>query len=445
MTAMGPCSDDFTALAGTLGGIDCKTADPLVTVRDPSSLQSWTQPVLESLMVAGAIAALIHAILWWRRRGDAGNLGLWFATVVYVLILEPPLYFPDRFGLAEQVGLIFVHNVFTVQFLFDRLPLYIVALYPAMTYLAYVLVQRTGILDRRNPLIGAACVAVVFHLGYEIFDQLGPGLRWWAWNPAAPSNTPMIGDAPLTSAVIFAAAAPFGTALLTRLLLAGRPLRVWRIAAVGLLTPLAMIVFSAPTVPFGPAGRAAVLWTEMAALMIVAVAAFRRGRETAPIHRRRQPGRGGSGEEVDQRPVRGSSSGEVADERQSVRGSSSGEVADERQSVRGSSGGEVAGQRQSVRGGSGEETDRRQPARDGSGEQAGKGRLTGRDRGEPSDVWDQVMRLYAPIAGAVYLAVMALLWTAGNASPTALAYALVCALALLAPAARPIADIGTRR
>jgi hypothetical protein len=274
--AVGPCHPDFTALAA---GIDCATADPIATVRDPAALTSWTQPVLELLVVAGAVAALVHAVHRWRR-GDASNLGLWFATVVHVLILEPPLYFPDLFGLDEQVGLIFVHNVFTVQFLYDRLPLYIVAIYPALTCLAYAIVQRTGILDRRHPLIGAACVAVVFHAGYEIFDQLGPGLRWWVWNPDAPSNTPMIGDAPLTSAVIFAAAAPFGTVLLTRLLLARGPYGVgafvWRTAVVGILTPLAMMIFSAPTAPFGPTGRAVVLWAELAILAVVAILAFRR-------------------------------------------------------------------------------------------------------------------------------------------------------------------------
>ncbi|MDI6104252.1 hypothetical protein QLQ12_37240 [Actinoplanes sp. NEAU-A12] len=346
MSAVGPCHADFTALAGTLGGIDCATANPVVTVRDPGTLQSWTQPVLELLMVVGAVVALVHAVLWWRRRGDLSNLGLWLATVVYVLLLEPPLYFPDRFGLDEPVGLIFVHNVFTVQFLFDRLPLYIVALYPAMTYLAYTIVQRTGILDRRHPLIGAACVAVVFHAGYEIFDQLGPGLRWWTWNPAAPSNAPMLGDAPLTSAVIFAAAAPFGTALLTRLLLARRPLPgwsfAWRTAAVGILTPLAMMVFSAPTAPFGATGRAAVLWAELAALTLVAAAAFRH-------HFRRQP--------------------------------------------------------------------RLEAARGGADRFLDRGPLYG---------------------GVAYLAVFALLWTAGNAPPPAVAYAIVCALVFgAAVVARP--------
>jgi hypothetical protein len=61
------------------------------------------------------------------------------------------------------MGLTFVHNQFSVQFLYDRLPLYIVAMYPVYSYVAYVLVQRTGIFKRYNPLIAAVCVAFVFH------------------------------------------------------------------------------------------------------------------------------------------------------------------------------------------------------------------------------------------------------------------------------------------
>jgi hypothetical protein len=287
---MGHCSPGFKEVADTLGGIDCLNANPLISVRDPFSLTNWTLPVVESLMVLGAVVSLVHAVLWWRRRGDPTNLGLWFATIVYVLVLEPPLYFPDRFGLQDQVGLIFVHNVFSVQFLYDRLPLYILAIYPALTYLIYVIVQRTGVLERRNPLVGAACVAFVFHCFYEIFDNIGPQLRWWAWNPEAPSNSPWLDSVPLTSAVTFAGAAPFGIALLTRLLIARRVARgpvpaasmVWRVIGVGVLTPLAMIVFSVPYGIFGQGddpnvtAQTIVLWLEVALLAGVAIAAFAR-------------------------------------------------------------------------------------------------------------------------------------------------------------------------
>lgn len=287
---MGDCTPGFTEVARTLGGIDCASVNPLVSVRDPSTLANWTLPVVEALMIAGAVVSLIHAVLWWRRRNDPSNLALWAAAVVYVLILEPPLYFPDRFGLAGSLDLIFVHNLFTVQFLQDRLPLYILALYPALTYLAYVLVQRTGILDRRNPLVGAACVAFVFHCFYEIFDQLGPQLRWWAWNPAAPSNEPWLASVPLTSAVIFAGASPFGFALLTRLLVARRAARgpvppwsmVLRVIGVGVMTPLAMMLFSIPYYAFSLGespnitGQAIVLWSVIALFAVIALGAFRR-------------------------------------------------------------------------------------------------------------------------------------------------------------------------
>jgi hypothetical protein len=165
------------------------------------------------------------------------------------------------------------------------MPLYILALYPTLTYLAYLLVQRTGVLDRRHPLVGAACVAVVFHCFYEIFDHLGPQLRWWAWNPHAPSNTPWLASVPLTSVAIFAAASPFGIALLTRLLVARRaargPIPPWsmalRVVGVAVLTPLVMMVFSAPYSLLSPhvTGQAVALWLVIALLGVVALSGFR--------------------------------------------------------------------------------------------------------------------------------------------------------------------------
>lgn len=287
---MGACTPDFTHVARTLGGIDCAHAPAVVSVRPPASLADGTMPVVELFMVIGAAVALVHAVLWWRRRGDPTNLGLWCATIVYLLVLEPPLYFPDRFGLQDRVGLIFVHNLFSVQFMYDRLPLYIVAVYPALTYPAYVLVQRTGLLDRHSPVAGAACVAVVFQCFYEIFDQLGPQLRWWAWNPQAPSNSPSLAAVPLTSVVVFAAASPFGMALLTRWLLARRatggripPLSTaLRVIGVGALTPFAMMLCSLPygvlsqwPGRFG-AARAVSLWAVLGLFVAVAAVTVRR-------------------------------------------------------------------------------------------------------------------------------------------------------------------------
>jgi chromate transport protein ChrA len=282
------CGPEFERVAAALGGIDCAGAAPVVSARSPLDLDNWTMPVLELLMIVGALAALGHAIRSWRRQGDPTGVGLWVATVVQVLILEPPLYFPDQFGLQDRVGLIFVHNLFSVQFLHDRLPLYIVALYPALTYLAYALVRRIGVLERSPAVVWAAAVALVFHCLYEIFDNLGPQLHWWAWNPDAPTNSPWLGSVPLTSAVMFAAASPFGLALATRLLIA-RPGRFslrslgLRTIAVALSGILAMVVFAIPygLLGEGSSGRSVVLWAELALLAGVAVSGYWSGRRSA--------------------------------------------------------------------------------------------------------------------------------------------------------------------
>ena len=89
-------------------------------------------PLLELVIIGGAVFALVHAVRRLRA-GDPINLALWFASLVYLFVTEPPLYFPEWFGLDEQYGFIFAHNLFTVQFMWDRLPLYIVAFYPAIS------------------------------------------------------------------------------------------------------------------------------------------------------------------------------------------------------------------------------------------------------------------------------------------------------------------------
>ena len=59
---------------------------------------------------------------------------IWLAGIFCLLLIEPIAYFPQWFGLEEAMGLTFVHNQFSVQFLYDRLPLYIVAMYPFFGY-----------------------------------------------------------------------------------------------------------------------------------------------------------------------------------------------------------------------------------------------------------------------------------------------------------------------
>lgn len=218
---MDTCTPDFARLSRGLGGLRCD-GNPFVTVTNPFHLQSWTMLMIEMTLVVGAIACLVHAILRRRRHGDSSNLVIWISGMCCPLLIEPMTYFPQWFGLDRSVGLVFVHNQFSVQFLYDRLPLYIVAMYPVYTYVAFALVQRTGIFRRCHPVVGAACVAFTFHCLYEVVEMVGPQLRWWVWNQDLPTSRPSLGAVPLVSTQGFSLGVPFGLALVT-LLLSRRP------------------------------------------------------------------------------------------------------------------------------------------------------------------------------------------------------------------------------
>ncbi|TXL60832.1 hypothetical protein [Aeromicrobium terrae] len=249
------CDDAADALTQQLG-FSCHDVSTVVSVRDPFDLYSWTQPVLEVLIIGGAIFALVHAVRRYRQ-GDPINLALWFASLCYLAVTEPPLYFPEWFGLDDIYGFIFAHNEFTVQFMYDRLPLYIVAFYPAITALAYEVVRGFGIFARRGPLVGAVCVAFVSQVFYEIFDHLGPQLKWWAWNDDNQDvSHPMFASVPMTSMLLFASVSlAFMTYLVLRLVGDGKQRSggsiAWRTVVAGVLTPLGMLVGGIPSGIFG--------------------------------------------------------------------------------------------------------------------------------------------------------------------------------------------------
>lgn len=241
------CTDRFRQLADSLGGIDCEGASPIGYLHDPRNLADATMPVIEILVVAGAVLAFAHAWRFYRRHGDATNLGVCIAAVAYVLILEPPLYFPAAFGIDGYVPAIFVHNEFTVGFLFNRMPLYILCVYPALVYLVWVLVQRLGVVARygriRGAFVAAVCVGSIHQALYSIFDHFGPQHLWWAWDYDVAMTGPRIAAVPLSSTVNFALVMPTAFALLCILILGRRERRSVRsvlgpAVLCGALTPL---------------------------------------------------------------------------------------------------------------------------------------------------------------------------------------------------------------
>ncbi|MGV0741798.1 DUF7802 domain-containing protein [Mycolicibacterium sp. XJ870] len=248
------CTPTFADLAARLG-FSCETAGGLIEFRNPFGLENWTLPVLEITVIVGAVLALVYAIVRLRRHNDPTNLVLWFGAIAYLLIIEPPLYFPGPFGISEHVDTMFAHNVFTVDFLWGRLPLYIVAIYPMMATVAFEIVRRLGVFRRYGVLVGAICVGFVHHAFYEIFDHLGPQLRWWEWTLDHPMNQPFFDSVPLPSVVVFAALWPMSLAFCVQLFVGrhvdeGRDFSgvelVWRTIVVGVLASIGTAVLPLP-------------------------------------------------------------------------------------------------------------------------------------------------------------------------------------------------------
>ncbi len=251
-------------------GFDCHDVSPVISVRFPWELANWTMPLLEVIIIGGAVFALGHAIRR-HRAGDPTNLALWFASLVYLLVTEPPLYFPEWFGLDQLYGFIFAHNQFTVQFMWDRLPLYIVAFYPAFSQLAYELVRSLGIFARRGALTGSVAVAFTCQVFYEVFDHIGPQLKWWAWNMDNDIvNHPALAAVPMNSMLLFASVS-MGAMTYLVVRLAGRWSLVPSILVAGVLTPPTMAIAGIPSSFFkgDSTAQAWVLGVELALLWLV--------------------------------------------------------------------------------------------------------------------------------------------------------------------------------
>ncbi|WP_405182999.1 hypothetical protein OG225_19445 [Nocardia sp. NBC_01377] len=281
------CAPTFEKLAGELG-FSCEEAGGLLEVRNPFALENWTLPVLEFTIVLGAILALIYAIVRLRRHGDPTNLVVWFGATAYLFIIEPPLYFPAAFGIDEHVDTMFAHNVFTVEFLWGRLPLYIVAIYPLMATLAFETVRSLGVFRRYGVLVGAVCVGFVHHGFYEVFDHIGPQLRWWEWSVDNPINQPMFDSVPIPSVVVFAALWPMSLAFFVQLLVgrhvdAGRDFSgveiVWRTVVIGILGSLGTGILPIPATVLGAGSdtvRGLLYVAELVVVSVVAVVALSR-------------------------------------------------------------------------------------------------------------------------------------------------------------------------
>lgn len=246
-------NERYKELSDSLGGMNQAHFESFFYWNNPLELKHWTMNVVEILMIVGAVLGLIHAIRWFRKHGDPSNICVWVATVIYILIIEPPIYFPEAFGLDAIFQVVFIHNEFTLGGIFNRTPLYIVALYPATIYTSFVLIQRLNIFDRPYGIwFGAISVGFVNHCFYEIFDHFGPQYGWWLWDYDLVASKPALGSVPLYSLVSFSFTGAVAFTYLAKRYILNYIARghwtfgklAWRTFTVGGLTPALLAVMS---------------------------------------------------------------------------------------------------------------------------------------------------------------------------------------------------------
>jgi len=228
-----------------MGGNNPQAVEQFFYWNNPFALKHWTMNVVELLMIGGALFGLYHAIRVFKQQRNPANLCIWIASVLYFLMVEPALYFPQLFGL--NLPIYFTHNEFSAGLMYDRAPLYIVMLYPALLYASYEFVRQAGIFERYGNWTSALCVGFVHSIFYEIFDQFGPQFAWWAWNYDEPTIHLRLASVPLSSIFLFSLLPPFMFSLLARVFLAketthAHPRSIagwaWRTYIVAMLVPL---------------------------------------------------------------------------------------------------------------------------------------------------------------------------------------------------------------
>lgn len=158
----------------------------LLFFNSPGSLLDWSHIVVECIFVVGAILTIIHAVKYYRKNGSPSALYTLLGAFLYGLVMDILSYYT-----VES----FWHGEFSVMLLYNRLPLYIVFLYPTLIYHIFMTIRRYNF----TPLIEALSVGFFGGLMYMIFDNIGPQVGWWIWDLSAPSNLPYISNVPLTS------------------------------------------------------------------------------------------------------------------------------------------------------------------------------------------------------------------------------------------------------
>ncbi len=157
-----------------------------LTFNSPSQLLDWSHLAIEWIMLVGALLAFIHAVRSSRQNHSPSALYTFAGIFLYGLVMDISSYY--------SVGN-FWHGEFSVMLVWNRLPLYIAMLYPALIYHSYMTIRRYQF----TPLTEAVSVGFYSGILYMVFDNLGPTLNWWIWDRNNPFSQPLLNNVPLTS------------------------------------------------------------------------------------------------------------------------------------------------------------------------------------------------------------------------------------------------------
>lgn len=142
----------------------------LVTVYDPRDI-SANFHLLELIFVWGFWVTLRHA-LRERSEGRPYGLLLWLTALFYGVFMELLTY-----NTIDN----FAHGQFTVQFYAQKLPIYVVLLYPTFVYIAVHAARRLN-MGAVGSFFTAGALAVMIDVP---FDIMGPDDKWWWWYEGA--------------------------------------------------------------------------------------------------------------------------------------------------------------------------------------------------------------------------------------------------------------------
>ena len=152
----------------------------------PSNLLDWSHLAIEAIIYIGFILAFVHAFKTYKKSGSPSALLTFLACILYGLFMDILSYYT-----VEN----FWHGEFTVMLLFNKLPLYIVCLYPAIIYHGIMTIKRYDFPKFTEAIFSGFLSAFI----YMIFDNYGPMAGWWIWDLSDPTTFPYVSSVPLTS------------------------------------------------------------------------------------------------------------------------------------------------------------------------------------------------------------------------------------------------------